>query len=266
MTLDRVPHVRTTVAIALVFLFGLQLLRDLLAGLAFYVHGWLDAGTTVTALFAVGISLAALLAPVAARALGPPRALAGAGLALAFTRVAAQFSIDPAADLALNVLGVGAFGIFVALAVARVRGSGQAAGMALATGIMAGIAADTAIKGLLGSVDLSWHPGPAAQATTMVLAAALAVLLWPLHPARGALGGSGRGRLAAIWPVAVIGPVLTLGFIHFQNVGQQTARTGLDQPAAFALVSLSNALGLGLVAIAPRLGRRGAYAVGVPLW
>ena len=67
-------------------------------------------------------------------------------------------------------------------------------------------------------------------------------------------------------PLVALGPIFFLGLLLFQNIGQQTALSGWNQPAIFAWLVMSNAFGIGVasaVMAVPALGvRLAAAAVG----
>ena len=56
-------------------------------------------------------------------------------------------------------------------------------------------------------------------------------------------------------PLLALGPFLFLEMLLFQNIGQQTALIGWDQPGILSLIVAANLVGIALVPLAMRLPR-----------
>ena len=116
-------------------------------------------------------------------------------------------------------------------------------GWSFAVGFLLGIALDTSIKGVFGTLDLSWQRG----ALTNVIVVAMVVLHGPVlvqvvrGTRNGAIAGGGFRRAL---PLAALGPILFLQLLLYQNIGQQTALLGWDQPLVFLWLTAGNAAGL----------------------
>ncbi len=228
---------------ALTTLLGLQLLRVLLNGLVFYLRDSLGAPTTTAGIYALLLFLTAFLAAPLARLVSPRRALVAIVGALAAVRLAEQLVGEPVADLALATAGTALFLLSIPFLLSRSSGPRLKTGETFALGLLLGIAADTALKGASATLDLSWQPGPLADAVVVATGAALAWLVW-----RAATTGDGgddaRRPFAASLPLLGLGPLLFLELLLFQNVGQQTVLLDWAQPRALAWVCLANTLGI----------------------
>ncbi len=228
---------------ALAVVFGLQLVRVLFTGLVFYIRESVGTSSFVPGAYALVLFLGAFLALPLARLLGVRGGLAVAAAGTGAARLAEQAVPWPAVDLVLTSAGVLAFLWFVPLYAARLRGRGASGGHAFAMGLLLGIAVDTAIKGAFSTLDMSWQPGAASFLLVVFLVGAYAFL------ARRALaddapateGEGGRLRWVSL---AGLGPLLFLELLLFQNIGQQTALIGWDQPLVFLWLMVGNVLGL----------------------
>ena len=252
---------------ALAVLFGLQVLRMLLNGLVFYLRDAQGFAATTVGLYAFLFFLVAFLAAWVHRLLGPSRALASTAAGLALVRLIEQFVTSPLGDLVLATIGTGLFLLFIPIYAGRVRGQGTDAGGLLALGLLLGIAADTAIKGASATLDLSWQRGAVADGATIILVALYWGLLWRVS--RRSPTEPGGGEVRAALPLLVVGPLLFLGLLWFQNIGQQTVLLEWSQPWVFLWIALANAAGItagvGTLAWAHRLHWMGFIAMGALL-
>ena len=121
-------------------------------------------------------------------------------------------------------------------------------------GLLVGVALDTAIKGGFGTVDLSWQNNVGADVIAVLLAGGLAgsaKIISMRSRGQEAQPPGYRGSLLLL----ALGPFLFLEMLYFQNIGQQTALIGWDQPGVLALIVASNLAGLALAAIVMGLRR-----------
>ena len=72
-------------------------------------------------------------------------------------RIAEQIVHSPEVDLGLSTHGTALFVLFIGVYASQLRGHGAQAGGLFGLGTLLGFAGDTAIKGTLASLDLSWH-------------------------------------------------------------------------------------------------------------
>jgi endonuclease/exonuclease/phosphatase family metal-dependent hydrolase len=244
---------------ALTVVSGLQLLRLMVSTMVGVYRDRLGAPLASLALFAfVVVGLGLLAAPVA-RLLGRPRALVVSVAGVALVRLALQLVPDATARWLLAPVGVVLFCWFVPLWLAR---DGRGFGLAL----LAGLAVDTALAGLGGSWDYAWSTSGRAAALAVVLAVAA---LWALAAVGGGPGrpgtAAGRAGLAAVLPLAGVGPALFLHGLVWQNLGWQAVLGGRSQEAAFLLVMVANlgALAAGTAAALARETRWPVVATAV---
>ena len=242
LRLDR-RFLRKTALMALAVVFGLQLFRVLLTGLVFYIRESLGTSSFVPGAYALVLFLGAFLALLLARLLGIRSALAVAAAGTGIARLAEQVVPWPAVDLGLTTAGVLAFLWFVPLYAARLRGRGPSGGQAFAMGLLLGIAMDTAIKGAFSTLDMSWQPGAASFLLAAFLVGAYAFLAHRVLAEEAPAAKEDRGRLRWV-TLAAMGPLLFLELLLFQNIGQQTALIGWDQPLVFLWIMVGNVLGL----------------------
>ena len=246
---------RTSVATlllgALVVAFGLQLMRVLFVEMAVYLTQVQAISSISVGAMGLAVFLCGFLEPVVRRVLGARNALPVVAGSLALVRVAEQIVSSLPVDLGLSIAGTVLFLWSLPLMFRSVRAGGLPGGPAHATiAFLLGISVDTALKGVFGTIDLSWAPGVGAHAVVLGLAAAQGLLLWRLRSARSE--EEGQGVHASVLPYLAFGPALALELLLFQNVAQQTALTGWPQPAVYAWVLAANFAG---VAVAVELAR-----------
>jgi endonuclease/exonuclease/phosphatase family metal-dependent hydrolase len=210
---------------------GLQLLRLMVSSVVGVYRDRLGASLAGLALFAGCVVALGFLAAPVARLLGRGRALVVSAAGVALVRLALQLVPDAVVRWLLAPVGVVLFLWFVPL---WLRRDGRGFGLAL----LAGLAADTALTGLFGSWDYAWS----ITGWTVVLAAVLAgAALWALRrlPDPDPPGSPDR-RLAAVLPLAGIGPGLFLHALVWQNLGWQAVLGGRSPLQVFALVMAAN--------------------------
>ena len=242
---------------ALTVTFGLQLLRVLIVEMAFYLTQIRDVSSTMVGVMGLGIFLCGFLEPVVRRLLGERNALRFVLGGLAVVRLAEQAVSSLPVDLGLSIAGTVLFLWSLPLLFRLVRKEGRAGGAHAAIAFLLGLSLDTALKGVFGTIDLSWAPSGGAHVVVLALAIAQGLLLWRLPPEGSEASDSWadeQGAPASAWPYLAFGPALALELLLFQNVAQQTALTGWPQPAAHAWILGANLAG---VAVAVELARRG---------
>jgi endonuclease/exonuclease/phosphatase family metal-dependent hydrolase len=227
-----VPSAAAELALpALTVLAGLQLLRLMVTTVLSVYRDRLGAPLASLAMFALVVVGLGFLAAPAARLLGRGRALVATAAGVALVRLVVQLVPDAFARWLLAPLGVVLFLWFVPLWLDR---DGRGFGLAL----LLGLAADTALTGLGGGWDYAWSIAP----WTVALAVALAgAALWALAalPDPGP-GPPGRWRVAAVVPLAGIGPALFPHALVWQSLGWQAVLGGRSPAQAFLLVMVGN--------------------------
>lgn len=230
-------HLQETTLTGLAFLFGLQLVKSFLAGLEA-----LSADLSTLAAYGLALALVVTAVHLARVAMGPRAAVSLTAGGLALVRVAEQVVFTPDLDLALSAIGTALFVLFVAVYSDGLRGRGVTTGALFGLGAMLGLAADTAMNGALGGLDLSWRNEGWASAIVVAFAGLLWALLWPAL--RRPAGPSQRASGGVNLPLLALGPVLLLELFVFQDLGRQTQTIGWDRPAVFAAMAMANVGGV----------------------
>src|SRR3990172_6560466 len=245
---------------------GLQLLRVFIPSLAWYLRDTQGLSSLSLLPYAFGTFLVGYAAAWVRRALGPPRALWLTAGGVALIRLAEQVSRSPAADLWLSLAGVAAFLLVLPVFLGHVRATADDPALRLSFGVVLGLGFDIALRGLFGTLDLSWVPGPLALSVAVLQAG---LTLWALsrepQPAPDAF--SEASWLQAL-PLLGIGPYLLVQLLSFQSQGWLETTADLNPPLGFVLVMLGNLLAAAGVAwgFARPATRRPLLAVAVGLY
>ena len=227
---------------ALTVVFGLQMLRMLMIGLAVYLRQVIEVNAILVGVIAFGLFLTAFLAPLVLRTMGYRGALVVTAGGLGLTRAAEQFVSSVPVDLVLSMIGVVLFLWFMPLYIqGPQRDRVQMRGF-WAIAFLLGISADTAIKGVFGTVDLSWEKGAASDILVTVLVIAQWLLL--LWLSREEPDEHLHSSILRSLPLLAIGPVLVLELLLFQNIGQQTVLINWPQPAVYTWILMANLAGI----------------------
>ena len=240
---------------ALTVMFGLQLLRLLFVGMAVYLSQVQGMSPMVVGGVGLAVFLCGFLEPVVRRILGSAKALPVVVGSLALVWLAEKVVSSLAADLALSIAGAVLFLWALPLLFRSMRaGGGHDSAAHAMVALLLGLSADTAVKGVFGTIDLSWVQSAAAYVVVSCLMAGHGVLLWRISRNRGA--GKQRGLSGPGFPYLAVGAALALQMLLFQNVAQQTVLIGWSQPAVQAWVLASN---LVAVVVAVALTRRDGH-------
>ena len=228
---------------ALTVMFGVQLLRMLFVGMAVYLTQVQEIDAALVGVLGLVVFLGGFLAPFVHRALGPRNALPVVVGLLTLIWLAEKFISSLPFDLGLSIIGAILFlwslpFLFRSIRTAGNNGSADHAVIAL----LLGLSADTAVKGVFGTIDLSWAQGVGVYIAAVVLAVAQGFLLWRLVSVNSQQQTQTPGF--PTWPYVAIGPALALQFLLFQNVAHQTVFIGWPQPAVFAWVLAANVVGI----------------------
>lgn len=220
----------------LTVVMGMQLLRVFIPSLAWYLRDTVGLSSVSLAPYAFGTFLVAFLAAPLRRLAGSRNAVRLTAIGVAVLRTAEQLSADPAADLWLSIGGMALFVLFLPIYLGHLRSQGAAAVERWTFGVPLGLAADTALHGAAGTLDLSWLTGVVPIATVLVLAG---LATWSAWSAESASGNSETGWSAALALLA-IGPFLLLQLLVLQSSGWVEEVSGAGPPWGFALVMLAN--------------------------
>ncbi len=228
---------------ALTVMFGLQLMRMLLVGMAVYLAQVQETSPVLLGVLGLAVFLCGFLAPVVRRTLGPRNALPVVAGLLTLVWLAEKFVSSLPADLGLSIIGTVLFLWSLPLLFESLRTSGKAGSAAYAViALLLGISAETAVKGAFGTVDLSWAQGVGVYVVALLLAGVQVLLLWRFVTANGRR--QYQAHVPGGWPYLAIGPAIALQFLLFQNVAHQTVFIGWSQPAVFAWVLAANLAGV----------------------
>lgn len=240
---------------ALTFVFGLQFLRLLVVALSVNLVQINELSSVLVGGLGLAVFGAGFLAPAVHRTLGRRAAAPAVFGGLGLLRIAEQFTASVSVDLALSIAGTVLFLWALPLLLRSVRADGDGGGPHAAIALLLALSIDTAVKAAFGTVDLSWAGGAAAHAVTAVLVAAQWALLLAAAPARPQRAARPAGSPSWGAPYLIVGPVLVLELLTFQNVALQTVLTGWRQPAALALILAANLAAAAAAAALARSGR-----------
>ena len=236
---------------ALTVMFGVQLLRTLFVGMAVYLTQVQEISPILVGVLGLAVFLCGFLAPVVRRALGPRNALLVVVGLLSLVWLAEKFVSSLPVDLGLSIAGTVLFLWCLPLlfrSIPTTGNNGTAAHAVIA--LLVGLSADTAVKGIFGTIDLSWAEGVAGYVVASGLVVTQGFLLWRLASARGR--DEDQGPAVSALTYLAFGPALALQFLLFQNVAHQTVLIGWPQPAVYAWILAANVIG---VAVAVELAR-----------
>jgi endonuclease/exonuclease/phosphatase family metal-dependent hydrolase len=224
---------------ALVLLLGLQLLRVLIPSLAWYLRDTVGVSSAVLGGFGLGTFVLGFFAAPLRRALGPLAFLRFSVGGLIALRLAEQIVRQPAADLALSLLGTVLFLFALPATLTQACATRpEAAAASLAGGWALGLTLDTAIKGFAGTLDLSWWRNPLALLVVLIECGALVWLLW--RAPRAAAGAPTQASPQAALTLAGLGPLLFLQLMIYQNLGWMAEVASLTSGAALVLAMIGN--------------------------
>ena len=228
---------------ALTVLFGVQLLRTLFVGMAVYLTQVQEISPILVGVLGLAVFLCGFLAPVVQRAIGPRSVLPVVVGLLSLVWMAEIFVSSLPADLGLSIAGTVLFLWCLPLlfrSIPTTGNNGTAAHAVIA--LLVGLSADTAVKGVFGTVDLSWAEGVGGYVAAAGLAGVQVFLLWRLASVSNR--ELEQEPPASAWPYMALGPALALQFLLFQNVAHQTVMIGWPQPAVYAWILAANLVGV----------------------
>ena len=245
---------------ALTVMFGLQLMRMLFVGMAVYLTQVQDISSILVGVMGLAVFLCGLLEPLVRRILGFRNALPIVVGSLSLVWLAEKLVLSLPVDLGLSIAGTVLFLWSLPLLFRSLRttgGHGSAAHGVIA--FLVGISADTAVKGIFGTIDLSWVQGVAGYSVVFGLVATQGFLLWQLASHRSQ--EQEQGPAASALSYLAFGPALALQFLLFQNVAQQTVLIGWPQPAVYAWILTANLIGVAIAVELTRWGRHPSWPV-----
>lgn len=244
---DHRSRLPATLLAALVFVFGMEMMRFQFGSLGWYLRDTVGIGALDLIPLALIPLVAAVVVPILARVAGIPFGLWVGASALVVGRLATQVWSEPAVTHWTSGLAVAAFVGLLPLLLSLGR-------EVVVGGILIGVTLDTAIKALGSTLDLAYRPGLFPQLAVGVMAAAIVYLL------------AGAGRPDPVGPgwggavlLLALGPFLFVQYLVLQSAGWMAELTGTSTAVAGLRITLLN---LVAVWLAHRLGgHRGTIAV-----
>lgn len=239
----RADALRSLALPAVVTAIGLPMMRVFFPSLAWYLRDTVGIGSVTLGLYALAAFAVTFAAAGLRRLLGARASLWLAAGGLALVRLIEQVSTQPGADLWLSLVGTALFGVFTPLWLGHLRSvAGPSAAPRLVFGLWLGLALDSGIHGLAGTLDLSWIAGfVPLVATGLLSAAVLWLLLFEPTPEPDAVSDA---SWADVLPLLAIGPFLLLQALIFQNSGLVSEVGRLTPGFAFVVVMAGNVMGV----------------------
>jgi endonuclease/exonuclease/phosphatase family metal-dependent hydrolase len=234
-------RIRLTLLVALALLFGEQSIRVLIPSLVFYLYSTVHVNVWLVVAIGYGTFTLAFIVPLLVRCFRQRGAFWVAGVGLMLCRVVEQISTQPMVDVVVAVGGTVCFLWLLPLLFGRARVDGNEGLQAFTLGFLLGLSLDTTMRGLTGTLDLSWIPGPWPILTISVLASMFGFILWQTMRSEATLIDE---RFRASW--ALIGPGLLL-FVQaliFQNQGWVAQLTGWSSGMAWSWIMVGNVVAL----------------------
>lgn len=224
----------------LVVVMGLQMLRLFIGSLTWYLRDTVGLSAVSLAPYAFGTFLIALLAPLLWRVAGPRFALWISAGGLAIVRLIEQVVTDPSLDLWLSMIGMAAFLLYLPTFFGQLRATTDSAAPRWAYGFALGLTVDTALRGALGSVDLTWSTGVIPLVVTVLISALTLWAVWkePVPDSNAVSETSWSGAI----PLIAIGGFLLLEVLIFQSPGLLGELSSVGPSAAFLAVMIGNLL------------------------
>jgi len=238
---DLNQHGRTWLAAALTAVFGLQLLRVLFVSFVGYLRDSQGMASLSLAPVAIGVFALCLLAGPLNRWLGTRNAFWLAAGGVAIVRLVEQLSKSPALDLYLSAAGTVLFLMYIPIAVGIARAKGGDAIVLLGLGFLLGVSLDSAIQVGASTLDLSWQLG---AIPLLVVVALVLAQLWALRSQAAGVKETSDGSWLSSLALLALGPWLFLQLLIFQNIGAFSSLSGLETPAAGAMLIFGNVLGI----------------------
>ena len=224
----------------LVVTMGMQLLRLFIGSLTWYLRDTEGLSAVSLAPYAFGTFVLAFLAPLLWRVAGPRLALWISAGGVAILRLIEQIVTEPSLDLWLSMAGTAAFLLYLPTFMGQSRATTDNAAPRWAYGFALGLAFDTALRGVFGTVDLTWRAGIVPLVVTALISALTlwAILQEPVPKSDADSETTWSGTI----PLIAIGAFLLLEVLIFQSPGLLGELSGVGSSAAFLVVMIGNLL------------------------
>ena len=235
-----------TILPALSLTLGLQIMRTLWPYLRYATYKRLDIGPWLTILVVLTVFVAVFSTTWFYRWLGLRRLLVLSAGGLGLARLVMQvWSGDPLGDLLAATIGMACFSLFLPtyLVVVRTTQTKSAETAArFASGLLLGLAVDTALHGVFLTYDFIWQAGLVPLLLAMILVVAQGATLYRLLPSLPLTARD--GTWSSIGPWVAIGPFLALQMLVFQNLGRFASVTDWPLPPVFTWILLGQVISL----------------------
>lgn len=238
--INRQSAIKDLLLLALVVLFGIEMIRYFLSGMTWILGDRYAIGAVQLGAIAVLVFGMAFLAGPLSRITGNRRALVVTAGGLGLMRLLAQIQYgEPLANLVITAFGVAFFAMFLTLYLDSARQRGRLALSYLTIGLLLGFLIETALNGLFSTYDHIYQGGIVPLGVTVVLVFIELLLLIGYLP-----GSNEKPSNAKALPWLAIGPFFFLEMVIFSNIARLAALTGWILPVAFVVVLLGQLLGL----------------------
>ncbi|MDH5616675.1 MAG: endonuclease/exonuclease/phosphatase family protein, partial [Acidimicrobiia bacterium] len=161
------------------------------------------------------------------------------GLGLLLATLVNQSSSRPAVELGASMVGVSCFVWFLVIALRLGR-------MRFVIGVLHGLTFDTLLRGLSGTLDLTWQARPGPSLITMLLGIIGSLLLWQVLTREDHLDNRDAEGWSALFG---IGPWLFLNLLILQNEGWVATGAGWQNDRALLLITAGNVAAIWLASI-----------------
>lgn len=178
------------------------------------------------------------------------------GIGLGVIRIAEQLCNHAIGDYFLASLGLILFLVYFSMVYQAARSQGWVDGGLIATGITVAVLLDTALRGALWTLGLSWQPGLWPLLVVIVLAVTLAGLSFLLRPKNGAAITSPRFPLA--WGILLVGFFFFYIQHLFGDISRILQRTGWPLGISLFFLLLGNLLAVAATWWGRRLHTKGS--------
>jgi endonuclease/exonuclease/phosphatase family metal-dependent hydrolase len=249
----------------MVLTLGMQFLRMLIPGLAWYLRDTMKIPSLSLIPYAFGTFLIGFLAAALRRLAGSRNALWITAGGVGVLRLIEQVSTNPALDFGLSIAGVGLFLNFLSIFIGRIRMQGDRAAPRWAYGLVLGLAFDIALRSVFGARDLSTISGAIPLAVVVVIVVLIFWALWREPKPKAGIPSDTTWKQAL--PLMTIGPYMVLQLLFFQSQGFVEEVAGLDAPLGFLIVMLGSLAAAGGIAwgLARPRSLHPIFAVGIAI-
>lgn len=175
-------------------------------------------------------------------------------IGLSVFRIAEQFCNHAIWDYFLASVGLILFLVYFSMVYQAARSQGWVDGGLIATAITTALLLDTALRGGLWTLDLSWQPGLWPMLVVLVLAVTLAGLSFFLQPQNGTAITSPRFPLA--WGILLVGFFFFFIQHLFGDISRILQRTGWPLETSLFFLLMGNLLAVAATWLGRRLHKK----------